>query len=110
MSTFMLDDTDAIDDVNPFVLRDFSLPGSVRQMGHFNDFHEVALSVGLFDEETGAFPDGNEPRHPRRNIDYGFTRDCGRRVKVGVSSRESVSWHHVFLFIIVLILLYAVLG
>ncbi len=34
----MLDDEDAINDVNPFVTHDFSLPGSVRQTGDFASF------------------------------------------------------------------------
>ena len=41
MSEFMLSDQDTIDDVNPFVSRDFSLPGGVRQTGDFEDFEEV---------------------------------------------------------------------
>ena len=38
MSEHMLCDEDAINDVNPFVSRDFSLPGGVGQTGDFADF------------------------------------------------------------------------
>ena len=43
----MLNDEDAINDVNPFVQRDFSLPGGVRQTGNFEDFQEVGVSHPL---------------------------------------------------------------
>jgi hypothetical protein len=36
----MLDDEYAIDDVNPFVQHDFSLPGGVRQTGDFMIFRK----------------------------------------------------------------------
>ena len=49
MSEFMLNDEDAINDVNPFVQRDFSLPGGVRQTGNFEDFQEEA------DPEQGKY-------------------------------------------------------
>jgi hypothetical protein len=41
MSKYMLNDEDAINDVNPFVSHDFSLPGGVRQTGNFEDFTEI---------------------------------------------------------------------
>jgi len=83
MSKFMLDDVDAMDDVNPFVTHDFSLPGGVRQTGDFDNFNEVDVhdalvldksqksvfcAYGLCKDETkveGAF----ENIHPRRNIE-----------------------------------------
>ena len=34
MSKIMLNDEDAINDVNPFVKHDFSLPGSVRPVSY----------------------------------------------------------------------------
>jgi hypothetical protein len=42
MSSYMLNDEDAINDVNPFVTHDFSLPGGVRQMNEFENFSELA--------------------------------------------------------------------
>ena len=36
----MLNDEDAINDVNPFVTHDFSLPGGMRQTGEFENFSE----------------------------------------------------------------------
>jgi len=47
MSKHMLNDEDAINDVNPFVTYDFSLPGGVRQTGNFSDFVEVEKTGGL---------------------------------------------------------------
>ena len=43
----MLNDAAAIDDINPFVLHDFSLPGGVRQTGDFQDFQEIPPSKGI---------------------------------------------------------------
>lgn len=114
----MLDDEDAMNDVNPFVLRDFSLPGSVRQTGRFSDFQEVPPSVGLPDKEKSVYcsyglcADEQKPcrihgpLQPRRNIDRGFTTgERKEKVRVGVSSHESTCWYVMLL----LILLYVVL-
>ena len=116
----MLNDEDAINDVNPFVTHDFSLPGGVRQTGGFDDFQEVTPSTGIPAAEksvfceTGLCAKEKEPHrlerdvHPRRNIDAGFT--CGEKkeiVKVGVSNR-SIPWRWILVavFVIVLALLY----
>lgn len=48
----MLNDEDAINDINPFVIRDFSLPGGVRQTGNFDNFSELAGEKETFDFET----------------------------------------------------------
>lgn len=87
MSKFMLNDDDAINDVNPFVMHDFSLPGSVKQTGNFADFEEVPPSEGLPGDVKSVYCDyglcsdedkpctiTNRNIHPRMNIDYGFTR------------------------------------
>lgn len=117
MSKFMLNDEDAINDINPFVLHDFSLPGSVRQTSNFNDFQEVPPSVGLPVKEKSVYCDYglcadeiepclvNKLVQPHRNIDYGFTR--GENVKVGVSVK-SIPWGMILLLllIIILVLLY----
>jgi len=42
----MLTDEEAIDKVNPFVTHDFSLPGSVRQSGGYDDFTEFRKESG----------------------------------------------------------------
>lgn len=110
----MLNDEDAMNDVNPFVLRDFSLPGSVRQTGRFSDFQEVPPSVGLPDKEKSVYcsyglcADEKKPCRlgkevqPRRNIDRGVTCGGQKDVKVGVSSHESTYWY-VVLFLILLV-------
>ena len=45
MSSYMLNNEDAINDVNPFVTYDFSLPGGVRQAGDFENFSEMNKTV-----------------------------------------------------------------
>src|SRR5210317_1407401 len=111
MSEYMLDDEKAIDDINPFVTEDFSLPGGVRQTGGFDDFQEVIPNVFPFiDEksvfcETNACEDEREPCiilkgvHPRRNIDTGFTCKEKKRLKVGISNKSRMSYIGLFLVI-----------
>ena len=112
----MLDDEYAIDDVNPFVQHDFSLPGGVRQTSDFDDFQEVVPDVFPFIGEksvfceTNACEDEREPCiilkgvHPRRNIDTGFTCKEKKKVKVGVSNKSRLSYIGLF-FIIFMVML-----
>jgi hypothetical protein len=117
MSKFMLNDDDAINDVNPFVTRDFSLPGGVRQTGDFEDFTEVkntidddAVKKSVFCS-TNLCKDETKPclikkrAQPHRNIDYGFTCQEKKQpvVIVGVSNK-SIPYFFIFLAIIILTL------
>ncbi|ADQ91066.1 hypothetical protein MpV1_143 [Micromonas sp. RCC1109 virus MpV1] len=114
MSEYMLNDDDAINDVNPFVTHDFSLPGGVRETGDFADFVEmektvqfpvneksVFCSAGLCKDETKPCLIDKKVR-PQRNIDYGFTRQT-KKVKVGVSNK-SVPYFWIFLGILIIAL------
>lgn len=102
MSKYMLCDDATINDINPFVVHDFSLPGGVRQTPEFADHTkdmgekkyeivydklspicDVAATAG--DRTVDFCTGGREPPcplgrpvHPIRNIDYGFTRDVPR--------------------------------
>lgn len=98
----MLSDEDAINDVNPFVTQDFSLPGSVRQSGGFDNFSNVSASSSIIGDDSesvycslascetqikpvnvfGAI-------HPRRNIDTGFLCDTPEKMKVGVAKSST---------------------
>ena len=101
MSEFMLNDEDAINDVNPFVQRDFSLPGGVRQTGNFEDFQEVPKSGGIPPVGKSIFCTVglcaaekqpcriNRNVQPRRNIDYGL--GCGREREPERESVKSVA-------------------
>jgi hypothetical protein len=109
MSKFMLSDEDAINDVNPFVGHDFSLPGSVRQSGGFDNFSNVSTSGGIPDAgesiycSIGSCETQTEPVnvfgaiHPRRNIDTGFTCDTPDKVKIGVAKQTQVPYFGIFL-------------
>jgi hypothetical protein len=121
----MLSDEDAIDDVNPFVTHDFSLPGGVRQTGDYEEFEDLkrgscaAFSVddksifceyALCDEEVK--PDVmDKVIHPRRNIDRGFTCEKKKKnpVKVGVSNQSRIPFFGIFLILlfVTLFLLYS---
>lgn len=102
----MLNDEDAINDVNPFVTHDFSLPGGVRQTGNFEDFSEMRNEPGIPEQERSVYCDYglckestsecslSRPLHPRRNIDTGFTKNDRtfiQKVVVGVSNNPKFS-------------------
>ena len=103
----MLTDEEAIDNVNPFVTHDFSLPGSVRQSGGYDDFTEVEKGTGIQEPKRSVYceyglcaestSDCSLSRgvHPRRNIDTGFTKQKKtgiiEKVTVGVSNHPEFS-------------------
>ena len=102
----MLNDDDTINDVNPFVTHDFSLPGGVRQTGDFEDFTEMKSESGIPEQPRSVYCDYglcaesttqcslSRPLHPRRNIDPGFTkndRTFVKRVVVGVANNPQLS-------------------
>ena len=106
MSKYMLDDEDAINDVNPFVVHDFSLPGGVRQTGGFDNFTEIREEPGIPEQMRSVFCDYglcteskgvcslSRPIHPRRNIDMGFThndRTFVQRAVIGVAKNPELS-------------------
>jgi|TARA_R110000822_G_scaffold87560_2_gene203684 hypothetical protein len=117
MSEFMLNDEDAINDVNPFVQRDFSLPGGVRQTGNFEDFQEVPKSGGIPPVGKSIFCTVglcagekkpcriNRNVQPRRNIDDGMVcRKPKKKIKVGVSNRK-FPWNWVIISMIIVLAL-----
>ena len=53
----MLSDEEAIDNVNPFVMHDFSLPGGVRQTGSFEDFSEMRSEPGIGEPTRSVYCD-----------------------------------------------------
>ncbi len=121
MSKFMLNDEDAINDVNPFVTHDFSLPGGVRQTGGYDSFSKPSPIDGIVgaDEsvycnyalcETAKGPSTTFTSiHPRRNIDSGFTCKPPDRVKVGVSQEPRIPYIGIVIAVssIALVLLYS---
>jgi len=112
----MLNDDDAIDDVNPFVTHDFSLPGGVRQTGDFEDFSEMKQLKTIETDKksvfckTGLCKDQIEPDvlnreiHPRRNFSCPETKT---KVKVGVSNQKlPIRWIIIAILIFILVLLF----
>ena len=116
MSKFMLNDEDAINDVNPFVTQDFSLPGSVRQSGGFDNFSNVSTSEGIPDASEsvycsiGSCETQTKPTdvfgaiHPRRNIDTGFVCDTPEKMKVGVATQVQIPYFDLFLIVVIIAL------
>ena len=103
----MLDDEDAMNDINPFVVHDFSLPGGVRQTGNFEDFTEIRDEPGIPERERSVYCDYgicaestsecslSRPLHPRRNIDMGYTkndRTFVQRAVIGVANNPKFSF------------------
>ena len=116
----MLNDEDAINDVNPFVKHDFSLPGSVRQSGGFSDFSNATISKNMFEASESVYCDfalcetQDKPTnvfgtiHPRRNIDTGVACNSGN-LKVGVAKHAEIPFFGIILIamFITLVLSYA---
>lgn len=120
----MLNDEDAINDVNPFVTYDFSLPGSVRQNSGYDDFTEIKSEQGIPEPTKSVYCDYalcaeatsvcslSRPLYPRRNIDTGFTKPMKslvEKVTIGVSNNPQFSLvgGSIIFITIVLILYYA---
>jgi hypothetical protein len=132
MSKYMLCDDATINDVNPFVVHDFSLPGGVRQTPEFADYTkevntksdiehpklspicEIARTAG--DKTIDFCTGGREPPcplgravHPKRNIDYGWTRQ-EERVKIeemikanDVKTRNGMVGFIIFIILVALV-------
>lgn len=130
MSKYMLCDRDAINDVNPFVSRDFSLPGGVRQLGEFADRSLVKEKSGMeVQEEKSPYcdyaltsgwrtnemcrPQGNmcvdeRPFIPQLNIDRGFTVDrpaSPRVIETTRRRRRGIVAAVVILLVLILLLI-----
>lgn len=104
MSKYGLSNEDSIDDINPFVLRDFSLPGGVKQTGDFADFSSMRVEPGLSEDNQSVFCDyalcrrGNDcslskELQPRRNIDPGFVDkpSTNKLIRIGVANKPNFS-------------------
>ena len=120
----MLTEEEAIDNVNPFVTHDFSLPGSVRQSGGYDDFTEIKSEPGIPDPKKSVYCGYglcaeatsecslDRPLIPRRNIDTGFTnprkKTVYEKVTIGVSNNPEFSLigGSIILISIILILYY----
>lgn len=124
MSKYMLSDEDTINDVNPFVLRDFSLPGGVRQTGSFEDFTEMRTEPGIQEPTRSVYCDYglcaestqdcslSRPLYPQRNIDVGYTkndRTFVQKIKVGIAENPRFSFigASILAFFILAILYYS---
>ena len=99
MSKHMISDEDTINDVNPFVQRDFSLPGAVGKPHPFQEFkEEIDVDVHRVEEPhicQYGITSGDKtidmcrpsdqtcplsrPLYPGRNIDIGFTDQVGKK-------------------------------
>ena len=115
----MLSDEDTMNDVNPFVTHDFSLPGGVRQMNRPDDFVEIKDVIDIPVLKKSVYCDThlcremtdkpvvmNKVVHPRRNIDRGFT--CSERSIPRAHNKNRVKMFY-WSIIIVLILLTLIL-
>lgn len=83
MSVYMLDDRNVINDVNPYVAYDFSLPGTTRKTFEFSDFSERIEEKGVFlqgKNSKGVTP--NKEPVSFDNIEYVIYKNTDTRVLV----------------------------
>ena len=87
----MIDDKNVIDDINPYVVHDFSLPGTLRKTFEFSDFSEKMEEDAVFlqDEGLKGVP-SNKELVPKRNIDTGFTKKSEKQESVNFDDIEYV--------------------
>jgi hypothetical protein len=128
MSVYMLDDDVAMDRVNPYVLADFSLPGTVRRnervragykkarepLAQFEKKEESPIcSHGItagdltidFCKKRDSLCPMSRPFYPQRNIDIGFTRPQKEKILVEKIQKKRNGYMIAALVFIVLILL-----
>lgn len=120
MSVYMLDDDMAINQMNPYVTKDFSLPGTVRRNERSAAYPKAEEPLAQFEiEESPFYSRGmtttdltkkeplcpmSRPFYPERNIDTGFTRPQKVLVEK-VNQRRIPLWVLPLAILIVLILL-----
>ena len=95
----MLNDHDAIDEMNAVVTHGFSVPRGVRNTGDLGDCTVVKTGGGIPEQKRSVYCDYGlcaesntkcsmtRPLHPRRNIDCGFTKPT-ENVVIGVSNKS----------------------
>lgn len=131
MSSFMLDDKNTINDINPYVTRDFSLPGSLRKSSDFADFVDeygrqekdsfggntspicdYGIAAG---DRTGDLCMGgckgvpkDKILHPKRNIDKGETA-LPKKLKVSQMYENAVIYKYTNMYVVVLGLILALI-
>lgn len=100
MSSSMLNDEDTINDINPFVVNDFSLPGAKGERRNFEKFKSEGEMIMEDIKEESPMCDSisssgwgavemcsglknpcalSRPLIPGRNIDVGFTEQVGTK-------------------------------
>lgn len=128
MSVYMLDDGVAMDRVNPYVLGDFSLPGTVRRNERVKpNYKKIQEPLAQFEkeEESPICSHGitagdltidyckkkdslcpmSRSFYPERNIDTGFTRPRKEKILVEKVHQNKNGFTVLGLLLIVLILL-----
>lgn len=128
MSKHMLSDTNTINDFNPYVMGDFSLPGASRQPHAFDSYPTAPVQMNTYhvDEESPLCSYGitagdntidmcrppapncplSRPLLPGRNIDRGFTvssPDEKKKVKGSTLAMNMLTG--VFIIMILILLL-----
>jgi hypothetical protein len=135
MSAYMLSDENTIDDVNPYVMYDFSLPGTLRKTSDFSDFSEPVKEDTILQDEISPICEygvtaGDKTAnlckggsrgvpldktiHPKRNIDLGYTGIKNEGILISPSQLEYVIYKNTDLrvfvigIILTLILLFSI--
>lgn len=135
----MLSDENTINDVNPYVVGgEMSLPGTVRQIGHFADFTREVRDegYGVPEQERSPMCDVaitaghrtvnlcrpgkpncalKRPLHPKRNIDLGYTNGTARlspspRKKIVTEIVKNNPWKVSWLLILIIVILFLLIA
>ena len=125
MSKHMISDEDTINDVNPFVQRDFSLPGAVGKPHPFQEFkEEIHVDVHRVEEPhicQYGITSGDKtidmcrpsdqtcplsrPLYPGRNIDMGVDNTNKKSLRMMVSEMKTLDMLTIVLLVSIILTL-----
>ena len=126
MSSSMLNDEDTINNINPFVVNDFSLPGAKGERRNFEKFKSEGEIIMQDIKEESPMCDSisssglgavemcsgmknpctlSRPLIPGRNIDIGFTDQVGKKYTEKKKEKKVKIIASVFILLILLLIL-----
>lgn len=126
MSSSMLNDEDTINNINPFVVNDFSLPGAKGERRNFEKFKSEGETIMQDIKEESPMCDSisssgwgavemcsgmkntctlSRPLIPGRNIDIGFTDQVGKKYTEKKKEKKVNIIASVFILSILLLIL-----
>lgn len=127
MSVYMLDDDTAMNQMNPYVMKDFSLPGTVRRNERSLVYPKADEPIAQFEivdqspicsygvtagdltvdycTKKDSLCPMSRPFYPERNIDTGFTTRPRKVLIEKVNKQKIPIWRIMFLIVLILLIL-----